>query len=336
MLNSKELLGYRVETIGGLHFSLQLFANGVLIYKTYVQGVRNGVAKHSECFFVRGTPFLQTCKALIKRYQFIVNGCPNVDEAAVTREALICLGHVAGSSFFHGSDVSYSDKNFPDLTPEDFQAALGDCSDGFVNAFFKAYPSLKQIENSPYLDYLDPFLQMDIHQGFLDAYPERTGGFEKFLRPCLNSYHDDDGLELTKEKFIGLTRMEDYLDKTLFKTILSAKSQEDLDKRIQRIKTGCHKAYPSRYLFEDDLEIYLSQLVLAFVLKGQIKSTSLLRWLRPDYRDVIAWYGDKNASYFDYPVSLKYFRWRSEKEKWVPIFFYQYLEGKNETYLVQS
>jgi hypothetical protein len=323
MFGALELVGYRIEDVEGSRYSIQLFDNGALIYKTFEGGVRNGVSNHCECFKAKGTDFWKRCKTLIREYRFLVQSCPDIPEGFAVREALVCLGKVSGSLFLHKAEADYSHKYFQEMKIPDFQAALGDFADSFKNAFFEAYPTLERIEKTDYSDFLDPFIEEDLNRLRIDSDPNRTNGYEKALRPCLNSYCRDEYLETKPSLIAGQIEMENFLDQNLLKLVKKTKNQEDFDKRIARIMANCHRIYKYRYLFDEDLDLLLSKLLLAFAIRGQIKSCTLLRWLRPDYRDVVVWDGEKNFYYGDYFVSLKYYRWKSEKEKCLPILFYQ-------------
>lgn len=331
MLNSIELIGYRVEKLEGDRFSLQLFGNGVLIYKTYELGVRDGTYQTVECYSVKGTAFWKDCQSLIKKYRFRVFRCPEMNASMAMEEALVCCGDVFGSLFLHGSPSKYTTKELVDYSPADLRAVAGDFADAFVSVFFKTRSTLSKLEKSEYVDYVDPFIEETANRLRLHAEIARTEGYEKTNRPCLNSFHLDPYHEKDKAYLEKVRGLEDYLDQNLLKTLLQARSQEDFDGKIHRLLNYCKQEYSFAFLYDSDYELYLSKLVLAFALKGQIKSCSIMRWLRPDYRDVIAWHGDKGLDFCDYFVPLKYYRWKSQKEKQLPLFFYLWLQAKNET-----
>jgi hypothetical protein len=326
MLTAQELVGYRIERLSGERYSLQLFQNGLLIYKSYDEGVRDGVYKSVECFNVKKTPFFRKWKSVAHDRWLFLDDCAHTAPGLGVREVLIFRNHFAGSLFVHHSNITHSDLPVSDIKEKDYPSLMGDWADDFTSSFFEMRPTLSCLEQSEYSDYLDPFLEEDIHEVYRHADKERTGGCESFARPCLNSYHGNPNLERSKRCLIGQAKMEDYLNKTLLRNLSQAKSQEDFDARFLKVIAKCQKIYPYHYLFETDLERYLSQILLAYTLKGEIKSLTLLRYLHPDQKDVMAWRNENFIVLDDVMLGLKYYRWKAEKEKHMPILFYQFLQ----------
>lgn len=327
---AKEILAYRNESLSGDSYALQLFEDGTLIYKTFDPGVRNGVYLKAECFAIKETPLFQACHDLIHKLGPRCARLPSLPRVLTREEAMVIndamVGDtVIGSLFLHHSTLDYLSPSVPALKNEEMQAAAGDLADAFSATFFAAYPTLPKLENSPDVDYIDSFIEKDIHEQALHPDSIRTRGLEKSLRPCLNSFPQGDWSSYLEPAVIaGVIQTEDYLNEKLLPSILLSVSQQDLDGRMRGLIARCKNL--SHTLFdEQDYELYLSTLLFVDVLQGKIKSASLLRWLHPNYHDVLFWRGAKDESYFfDIYVQdpLKYYRYKCEKEKQLPIFYY--------------
>lgn len=325
-LDMNEVLGYRTETLSGDCFSLQLFDDDVLVYKTFDYGVRNGIYLKAECYLVSGTTFLKECQDLIEKFCYCTRVMALVDRNLVHEEDLVCRGDVIGSLFLHQSHINYFAKYAIEMTEKDMAAASADFADAFLAAFAKARSSLPKLENCRDTDYIDPFIEKDIYAFSLKPDSSRTLDLSGSLRPCLNSFPLRKVRTYTEARLAGIQNTEDYLNKKLLPLILIQPDQEGIDGQMLGLVLTCQRLSFHCLSGEEDYEAYLDALLLVYAIQGKIKSASTLRWLHPDYTDVIQWHREDPLTFyfFDYAdIPLKYYRWKCEKLKLLPIFYFQ-------------